>query len=226
MSGARRPGCPIWCRSSHATSPVHLRNLDHVPRAGGDIEVDLELCQDDKGPFVEMIVTDHNPSIRSMFPDEVRNTYRIPMDIAGIWAHLGRTLDVRGYQEVAINLLVAQEHVLDDQAQRCRFDWCVSDHSIDEWADSHVSTPVRVGDAQVSLLLVDDNPDMLEEDQGGMVRVTFDDGRHHEWSSARADDVAHVLDQVISADKVELVRVLRDHVALLDRAGRVPAPGR
>lgn len=214
MSKFPQHGCPAWCTSTHSKSPVHLRNIDSVPRAGGHVEVEVNLIQDGRDAFVEIVLTDY--ALQKTFPDEMVSLIRFPIDLAGTWGHLATELDTRGALEVGQMLVVAVQ--LFREHRGCVHSWCVADHSLPDWAHAHESKAVRVGEAVLSLLLVDDERD--EDYQGGMVRLTLPGGQHHEVSAGTALDTAAVMAAVaVGGEENELVQALRDHAATLGVRG-------
>lgn len=210
MSAPQLPTCPPWCREDHRLQQTrHRRNVDEVPRAAGNIEVEVNLCQDDMGAFVQLVVSDYGIPVNDEFAELRHVFYRMPLDLAGAWAHVATEMDARGALMVGQHI----EHALEifREARSCLFEWCVSDHSDPEWATSHISASGGAGGLSAVRLLV-------EPEDVGLVQINFTPGNSYEFTPAAALDLADILD-LVGGDKAAAMAAVIHSLASLPPTG-------
>lgn len=212
MSAPKPAGCPAWCNSDHARTPLHRVNIDEVSRVAGDIEVEVNLAQDEHGPFVQVITTDY--SIPENGEWQRTMATRVPIDVAATWGHLTEHLDVRGAVEVGRLLFYATDLYRAHQA--CGYDWCVTDHAEPGWETVHRGTAIRLTALTVTPMLRDDPSSLNPEDEHeAFVRLAFDSGMIHELHPRWSADYADILAGIDIGEADQLVEVLRSAAAKL-----------
>lgn len=213
MSTFPLPGCPAWCTAKHADSSAHIRNIDSIPRAGGQLEVEVNLVQDGQDAFVEVALTDY--SLRESFPEEMASFTRFPIELAGTWGHIATRLDTRGALEVGQMLVEAVQIIAEHRG--CRYGWCVADHDEPGWERVHRGETVHLTGLDVTPMLSDDPSPIAseEEEREAFVRLAFASGVIHELHSRAVADYADILAGIDIGEADQVVEVLRSAAAKL-----------
>lgn len=164
MSRAKLPDCPSWCAQSHQRPGLpHHRNIDTVGKAAGHVSVEVNLIQDDEGPYVQVALTDH--ALPASWQNERVTLTRLSIDAAGCWGHIGTEMDHRGALQVA-ELLVDAANMF--WREHCSYLWCAADHADPEWQNVH--TRIEVVDQVEVITFTDENPTV--EGDAKWVRIT------------------------------------------------------
>ncbi len=192
---------------------MHLKNIGQVHRGAGSVEVEVNLVQDANGPFVQVGMTDLNvPS-----GDERTMFTRIPLDVAALWGHLAEHLDPRGYIDAGRLVDYAWDVY---STYRCRFAWCVADHTVLGQKLVHQGGTVRLMGLRVTPILNEgrESPEAPDERYEAMVKLHFDGGMIHELRPVRAWDLADILSRIEVAEIDQLAGVLRASAEKLEAA--------
>lgn len=200
--------CPPWCREDHRDQQVwHGRNVAGIPRAHGDLDVEVNLMQDPLGTFVRIGLTDYG------IPDGPwageRNTFtRVPLDVAGTWAYIATNMDARGAMEVGEAL--EQAHEIFREERNCTYPWCIVDHREADHDTHHRSDEVKVANLAM-IRYINVKPD--DEEDEAFVRVFFKSPNgvevSHEFNPGEAVDIADMLSAMEVGEVDDLMAVLR-----------------